>query len=151
MISLSNIFQPLTDESHYMSAFLRIHKNILDVRATAGNHANVRPIDNHDLRVRYMLEEIDEKEFKKTLEKRYYEYHKSMLYCNIYMMVYNSALILFDNLHAYSFGKKIKQKRLDFLFDIHVQFQKILEFANNKLDYNKKIYGHDPRFIKFHR
>jgi hypothetical protein len=68
------------------------------------------------------------------------------------MMVYNSAIILFDNLHAYTHGKiKLKIASLDFYFEIYLQFQKILEFANNKLDYNKSIFGHDPRFIKFHR
>ena len=152
MPNISNIFSPLKDEAHYMSAFLRIHKNILDVRATAGNHANVRPIDNHKFRVMLLTEDINKTQFKELIEKENYEYNRSLLYCNVYMMVYNSAIILFDNIFAGTHHKvKTKQTKLDFLFDIYCQFQKILEFANNKLDYNKKIFGHDPRFIKFHR
>ena len=151
MPAISDIFKPLINEAHYMCTFLRLHKNILDVRATAGNHAYVRQLDFHDLRVRFMLNEFNENDFMKLLEKRYYDHHKSLLYCNIYMMVYDSAIVLFDNLFAFCVDKKIKGSKLDFMFNIYIQFQKILEFANEKLEFNKRIYGHDERFIKFHR
>ena len=152
MIKMEDIFKPLASEEQYLAVFVRLHQNILHVRATAGNHANVRPIDNHDLRVQLLTNEIDETKFKELIETRNYDYNKSMMYCNIYMMVYTSAIILFDNLHAYSHNKiKLKMLPSDFYFEIYLQFQKILEFANNKLDYNKSIFGNDPRFIKFHR
>ena len=149
---LSLTIKPLENEVEYLSAFLKFHQNILHVRATAGNHANVQPYDNHDLRVQLLINEIDETKFKELVETRYYDYNKSMMYCNIYMMVYTSAIILFDNLHAYCHKKiKVKKLHIDFYYEIYLQFQKILEFANTKLDYNKSIFGNDPRFIKFHR
>jgi len=149
---ISLVIKPLESEAEYMSEFLKYHKDILHVRATAGNHANVQPFDNNDLRVQLLSNEIDEKRFKELVELKYYDYNKSMLYCNVYMMVYMSAIILFDNLYVYTHGKtKIKQSKLEFLFDTYLQFQKIIEFANSKLDYNKQIFGHDPRFIKFHQ
>jgi hypothetical protein len=149
---ISLVIKPLENEAEYMSEFLKYHKDILHVRATAGNHANVQPLDNNDLRVQLLSNEIDEKKFKELTELKYYDYNKSMLYCNIYMMVYMSAIILFDNLYVFTHSKtKIKQSKLEFLFDTYLQFQKIIEFANSKLDYNKQIFGHDPRFIKFHQ
>ena len=70
----------------------------MHVRATAGNHANVQPIDNHDLRVQLLINEIDETKFKELVETRYYDYNKSMMYCNIYMMVY---MCIISQNHSY--------------------------------------------------
>ena len=87
IISYLNIKEPLSSELEYRDIFIRLHKNILDVRATAGNHANVTVLDNHILRVKFMDGQINEKELKKQLEIDYYNYNRSILYSYVYMMV----------------------------------------------------------------
>ena len=151
--STSDLFAPLPSETHYLISFLSFHKDILNIRATSGNHANLRPIDNHPLRVKFMTGEINEEEFINTLEKDDFEYYKHMSYWYIYLMVFNTTTILFDNLYAYQVGKaKIKKKKPeDFMFDIYFQLQKTLEYANNVITYNDKAFGVDERFKKFKR
>ena len=149
----SDLFAPLPSQTHYLISFLSFHKDILNIRATSGNHANLRPIDNHPLRVKFMTGEIDEEEFINTLEKDDFEYYKHMSYWYIYLMVFNTATILFDNLYAYQIGKaKVKGKKIeDFMFEIYFQLQKTLEYANNVITYNDKAFGVDERFKKFKR
>ena len=151
--STSDLFAPLPSQTHYLISFLSFHKDILNIRGTSGNHANLRPIDNHPLRVKFMTGEINEEEFINTLEKDDFEYYKHMSYWYIYLMVFNTAAILFDNLYAYQIGKaKIKKKKPeDFMFDIYFQLQKTLEYANNVITYNDKAFGVDERFKKFKR
>jgi hypothetical protein len=100
-----------------------------------------------------MTGEIDEEEFINTLEKDDFEYYKHMSYWYIYLMVFNTATILFDNLYAYQIGKaKVKGKKIeDFMFEIYFQLQKTLEYANNVITYNDKAFGVDERFKKFKR
>ena len=46
---------------------------------------------------------------------------------------------MFDNLHAYTHHSVIlKQKKESYLYEVYIQIQKILEFANDTLDYNDK-------------
>jgi hypothetical protein len=151
--STSDLFAPLPSQTHYLISFLSFHKDILNIRATSGNHANLRPIDNHPLRVKFMTGEIDEEEFINTLEKDDFEYYKHMSYWYIYLMVFNTTTILFDNLYAYQIGKaKVKGKKIeDFMFEIYFQLQKTLEYANNVITYNDKAFGVDERFKKFKR
>jgi hypothetical protein len=148
-----DLFAPLPSKTHYLISFLSFHKDILNIRGTSGNHANLRPIDNHPLRVKFMAGEIDEEEFINTLEKDDFEYYKHMSYWYVYLMVFNTATILFDNLYAYRVAKvKIKKKKTeDFMFDIYFQLQKTLEYANNVITYNDNAFGVDERFKKFKR
>jgi len=151
IISYLNITEPLSSELEYRNIFVRLHKNILNVRATAGNHANVTVLDNHILRVKFMDDQINEKELKKQLEIDYYNYNRSILYSYVYMMVYNTAIILFDNLYFQLSKTRNPDKRIQVIHEIYLQMQQILEFANKQIDYNKTMFGHDERFVKFHR
>jgi len=160
MISLDDIFEPLKSEEQYLAVFLRLHENILNVRATAGNHANISPFYAQELRVQFLAKEIDKKGFIKLIEERDFDYNKSIMHYNIYNFVYTSATILFDNLDLFHKTKKQKEREaykihnkswLDFLFETHVQLQEILKYANERIDYMKSIFGNDDKFTKFHR
>jgi hypothetical protein len=156
---MSSYFDKFPSLEYYHLAFKKLHANILHVRATAGNHANVQEIDNHILRVKFMLGQIDEKELKETLFKEDYDFHRYISYFNIYLLVFQTTGILFDNLYAFTFDTKnkindkkiLKMKTIDFVHDIYVQIQKILEYGNEMLDYNNKCYGKDKLFVKFQR
>jgi hypothetical protein len=160
LINLEDIFEPLELEEQYLAVFLRLHENILKVRATAGNHANIRPFYAQELRVQLLVGEIIKNDFLKMLEENDFNYNKSMMYYNIYKLVYTSATILFDNLVVFRTTIKKKEREeykinnkswMEFLFETHCQLQKILEYANNRLDYMKSIFGNDNKFAKFHR
>jgi hypothetical protein len=153
---ITDLFAPLPSEDYYYLAFNNFRENILDVRATSGNHANVQPVDNHDLRVKLTVNEITESEMKTMIEERDFEYRKFMSYFNIYMTVYQSAIVIFDNLYAYTRERfKISDKRIRrqspmrFFFETYVQFQKLIQFANQCLVFNDSVYGSDVRFIQF--
>ena len=159
-ISLDEVFKPLKSEEQYLAVFLRLHDNILKVRATAGNHANVSPFYAQELRVQLLTKEIDKKEFIKLIEERDFDYNKSIMHYNIYNFVYTSATILFDNLDLFHKTKKQKEREaykihnkswLEFLFETHVQLQEVLKYANDRIDYMKSIFGNDDKFCKFHR
>ena len=67
------------------------------------------------------------------------------------MMVYNTATILFDNLYFQLSKTRNPITRIQIIHEIYLQMQQILEFANKQIDYNKTMFGHDKRFVKFHR
>ena len=155
---MNSVFDKFPSIEHYKLAFMRIHANILHVRATSGNHANVQDIDNHELRVKLICEEIQEKEMKVELFKNDYNFHRYITYFHIYLLVFQTTGILFDNLWAYHHSNKkitdksiLKMTPIDYMHEIYFQIQKILEYGNDLLDYNNKCYGEDPLFIKFNR
>ena len=155
MISL---FDKLPSIEHYRMAFKGLHANILHVRATSGNHANVVEVDNHELRVKLLCDDINEEEMKIILFKKDYDFHRYISYFNIYLLVFQVTGILFDNLWAYHFDNKkcadksiLKINSFDYIHSIYFQIQKILEYGNECLDYNNKCYGEDPLFVKFNR
>ncbi len=153
-----DLFEPLPSPAYYYLAFNRLRDNILNVRATSGNHANVRPVDNHDLRVKLQLNQIKENEMKTMLVEREDKYYRYMSYFTIYMTVYQSSTIIFDNLYAFTCERfKVKKEAIktksmeQFHFETYVQLQKLLEYANECLEFNDKVYGPDPIFIQFKR
>jgi len=155
---MTTFFDKLPTIEHYRLAFKRLHANILHVRATSGNHANIRMVDNHDLRVKLIIEEINEKDMLNELFKRDYDFHRYISYFNIYLLVFQTTGILFDNLWAYHFDNKkcvdksvLKTEPFEYMHSIYFQIQKILEYGNECLDYNNKTYGEDPLFLKFNR
>jgi hypothetical protein len=155
--SVSDVMHELPSPAHYCLAFENFRQGILDVRATSGNHANLQPIDNIDLRVQLQVDEITMKKMKKTLLERDDDYRRCMAYRNVYFMVYETAIILFDNLSAFTrqrFRLSKEYKRLplkQFLFQLYIQFQELFKMANDCLDYNNQVYGVDERFVKFQR
>ena len=155
---MNTFFDKLPTIEHYRLAFKRLHANILHIRATSGNHANIRMVDNHDLRVKLISEEINEKDMLNELFKRDYDFHRYISYFNIYLLVFQTTGILFDNLWAYHFDNKkcvdksiLKIEPLAYMHNIYFQIQKILEYGNECLDYNNKCYGNDPLFLNFNR
>jgi len=156
--SRNTVFDKFPNIEHYKLAFMKIHENILHVRATSGNHANIQDIDNLDLRVKLICEEINEKEMKHELFNRDYKFHRYITYFNIYLLVFQTTGILFDNLWAWHHSSVkivdksiLKMSPLNYMHEIYFQIQKILEYGNDLLDYNNKCYGEDPLFIKFNR
>ncbi len=157
--SIYNFYEKLPSIEHYILAFRNLHSGILYIRATSGNHANIDPIDNHKYRVQLLLNEINEKTFKKKIVTDYLNFKKFISYFNVYNMVFQFTGILFDNLWAYthnkievkSFKKKYMIKFEDMLHITYVEIQKILEQANEMIDYNDKAFGKDERFMKFSR
>lgn len=154
--AIHDILQPFPSADYYVVALVRLHQVILHVRSTSGNHANVQPVNNHDLRVRLQLDEISEPEVKTELLRRYDEHYRCMSYCHIYMHVYNTAIILFDNLYVLtckrghiSDASLRKKSRPSIYHDTYLSLQRLLSAANESLDFNNQVFGSDVRFVKF--
>jgi hypothetical protein len=147
-----DFFAELPSIPHYTIAFKNFHSKILTVRATSGNHANIQPVDNHDLRVQIMIKYIDQTTMKQELIKRDLSYHRHIAYMYVYTMVFQTSAILFDNLYAYTHRQAIvKKKPMEFMYEIYYQIQALLKYANEKLEYYNRIYGEDARFVYFDR
>lgn len=147
---IKSIMDPLPSSSHYLIALTNLREVILNVRATSGNHANIRSIDNHDLRVLLLTNTIDEQEFSVKIEERDYEYKYYTLYYQIYQMVFNMATIIFDNFYVMARKKfKVKKSRNDILFETYTELQNILNIANSYISKYDTIFGKNEKFIKF--
>jgi len=149
---------PLPSHAHYYTAFNRLRDHILDVRATSGNHANVQQVDNQDLRVMLISNEITLEQMKEKVAKRDTDYHRFMAYNNVYMLVYESTIVIFDNIYAftcerYKLSAELKRNypHERFFYESYVQLQRLLEFANECLEFNDRVYGKDPRFVRYRR
>jgi hypothetical protein len=137
-------YNPLSCEEHYGFIFLAMHRHILDIRANSGNHANARPVDNHDLRVRFIANEISEEEFKNLIAMRDFEYKRLCEYRDVYLGVFDVAPGLFENLF-----KIVHNKKEYPFYKTYVQLQKLLQSANEALERLNRIYGNDKRFVNY--
>jgi hypothetical protein len=156
--SVNDLLAPLPSHAHYYLAFLRLRDNILDVRANSGNHANVQPVNNLDLRVRLVTNEITREQLRTEVYKRDHEYRRVMAYHHVYMLVYETAIVIFDNVYAftcerYKLAREWKRNypRERFFYESYAQLQKLLAFANECLEFNDKVYGKNERFGRYKR
>jgi hypothetical protein len=154
--SVSDIKNPLASCAHYYVAFENLRQKIVHLRATSGNHAYVQPVDNRDLRVQWLVNEIDQAQFRSKVISRDFEYRRMICYCNVYLSVYQLSLIIFDNIYTFAKEKhKIKVQGLrkksfeSFLFDMYSELQNVLHTGNECLDYYDLTFGADPRLHHF--
>jgi hypothetical protein len=103
LVRINNLEDRLPSIEYYCLALRNFHSNILDIRSNEGNHANIAYPDNHDLRVRYLTNEIDENNMAETIESREYDWYKSNALFQIYDMVFQSAGDIF---HSFSIRPK---------------------------------------------
>lgn len=147
-----NLYEKLPLIEHYFVAFLNLRESILYVRSTSGNHVNIGYPDNHDLRIKLITNEINEEEFKSVIEKRDYDFRKSMCYWEVYSTVFEISSILFDNLFVYTHKRtKIKKKKEEYFHELYIYIQTLLEQANNQILCLHKAFGKDERLIYFQR
>lgn len=148
--SLINLQEELPDIPYYLIAFINLRESILNVRATSGNHVNINIPDNHDLRVKLLVNQISEENFKSKIEERDFEFKKSMLYWEIYSTVFEITKILFNNLFTYThYNTKIKKKKKAYMYEIYNNIQIILHEANKKITYFDHVFGKDERLNCF--
>jgi hypothetical protein len=147
---ISNLKDELPSIYHYVIAFKNLWTNILNIRATSGNHANMTNPDYHNLRIQFLVNEIDADTMKQKIEEQDFEYQKMMLYWQIYSTTFLFSTILFDNLFTFTNKRtKIKITREKFMYDIYLQFQNLLEYSNKCLTYYDKVFGKDNRLEHF--
>jgi len=157
--AVHDLLAPLPSHAHYYLALNHLRDGILHVRATSGNHANIQPTDNHDLRVRLQVNEITLDEMKAQVIERDTEYRRYMAYCSVYLTVYESSIIMFDNLFAFTcerfkLSRQVAKQQFpvdQFLHETYLQLQHLLTLANECLDFKSKVYGEDPMFVRFQR
>jgi len=133
---IPNLLDGLPSQEFYCLALRNFHSNILEVRSTAGNHANMLVPDNHPLRVRYLSNNIEEDEFKEEIERREYEWHENITLFYIYDMVFRSAGDIYHNLHS----RKTLGKFKDIYHDIFIEILKLIEYGNKCLEEHDKAY-----------
>jgi len=141
---IANLYDGLPSKEFYCLAIRNLHSNILEVRSTAGNHANMVVPDNHSLRVRFLTNNIEETEFKDEIEKREYEWHENITKFYIYDMVFRSTGDIFDNmLHRKNTGKY-----KDLYHNIFIELLNILEYGNDCLEEHDRVYNSKSRKFK---
>ncbi len=155
--ALDDIWQPLQSRAHYYVAFENLRQKIIHVRATSGNHANSQLNDNRDLRVRLQAVEIDDAQFRDLVVSRDFEYRRLSCYRDVYLTVYELALVIFDNLYAFTrerdkIPSAILRRRRSydgFLFETYTQLLHALHAANECLVRFDQIFGLDARLNRF--
>lgn len=133
---ICNLMSGLPSNEFYCLALRNFHGNILEVRSTAGNHANMIFPNNHELRVRYLTNNMEEDEFKEEIERKEYEWHENITLFYIYDMVFRSAGDIYHNLYS----KKTVGKFKDIYHDIYIEILKLIEYGNNCLYEHDKAY-----------
>lgn len=133
---IDNLLNGLPSKEFYCLALRNFHGNILEVRSTAGNHANMLVPDNHQLRVRYLSNNIEEDEFKEEIERREYEWHENITLFYIYDMVFRCAGDIYHNLHS----RKTLGKFKDIYHDTFIEIMKLIEYVNKCLEYHDNLY-----------
>ena len=133
---IPNLLDGLPSKEFYCLALRNFHGNILDVRSTAGNHANMVVPDNHSLRVRYLTNNMEEDEFKIEIERREYEWHENITLFYIYDMVFRSAGDIYHNLMS----RKTLGKYKDMYHDTFIEIIKLIEYGNKCLEEHDKAY-----------
>ena len=100
---------PLVDGINYLSTtnkkfanFLHIYRQLAHIQRVEVNRYHVPNGGaqiNEDLRINYMLNEISEKNFASTLQKREKERQKKLEYYQIYQMVFNTGAEYMRQMH----------------------------------------------------
>jgi len=138
---IENIYNDLPSTELYCLALRNFHTNILHVRSTAGNHANMVAVNNHSIRVLYMTNNMEEDDFKNEIEHREYEWHQNITLFYIYDMVFRSAGDIYHNLLLNNTIEKIKSTYIEML--------KLIEYANKFLEKHDMVYKtKSMKFIK---
>ena len=133
---IPNLLDGLPSKEFYCLAIRNFHSNILEVRSTAGNHANMVVPDNHATRVRYLTNNMEEDEFINEIERREYEWHENITLFYIYDMVFRSAGDIYHNLMS----RKTLGKYKDMYHDTFIEILKLLEYGNMCLEEHDKAY-----------
>jgi hypothetical protein len=75
-----------------------IHRHFIHVEETIRRRLHTQVPDNHELRVKYLLQELDMKKFKTRLQEVDKAYRKSVAKNQVYQMAYTVAGDLFRKL-----------------------------------------------------
>jgi hypothetical protein len=126
------------------------HREILHFSAM--NRVAVPAVDNHELRVKLLLKEIDEEKFKVLLQRADKAYRKSVAKRQIYDMTYNVAGDIFRNMiNGTSIQDTFKSveallqysnsalKRVSVAYSCVVDYYKIIEWSDEPLTYNNLL------------
>jgi len=126
--SIDNFLDGLPSDELYCLALRNFHSNILQVRSTAGNHANMAVPDNHVIRVCYLTNNMEEDDFKNEIERREYEWNENITLFYIYDMVFRSAGDIFHNIRTRKYH------------DAFIEIITLLEYGNKCLEEHDMIY-----------
>ena len=127
--------------THYKKIIRTIGLNLMIIRLDhLPKFVNVIT-DNSDLRVRYLMEEITEEQFKITLKKRDKENRKHKKLSQILNMYVNSLTEIFYRLHYYTQLKVGDPDLYDYInFSPIDEIKGLIEYTNSCFEDIKKVY-----------
>lgn len=124
--------KPLVSDTAYIIALTAYHQHIIDKNQFYVNHQHIQPPDNHVLRVKYMLGEIDEPKMRVQIQRLDKAYRKDLAKRHVYEMVYQASSDIYRNM-LNTTGKPE-------FHNTYLQLIELLTYANGCFNRLEKVY-----------
>jgi hypothetical protein len=92
-----DIKAPFENDLAYVVALTTYHRNIIHINRTVIRALTTDPPNNHDLRVKFMLGDINEETLRISLQRRDKAYRKDIAKRHVYEMVYQASSDILRN------------------------------------------------------
>ena len=124
--------KPLASDTAYIIALTAYHQHIIDQNQYI--HGLVtQPPDNHILRVKYMLGEIDEPKMRVQIQRLDKAYRKDLAKRHVYDLVYQASSDIYRNF------VNTPSSKPDF-HNTYLQLVELLTYANTCFNRLEKVY-----------
>lgn len=124
--------KPLVSDTAYIIALTAYHQHIIDKNQFYVNQQHIQPPDNHVLRVKYMLGEIDEPKMRVQIQRLDKAYRKDLAKRHVYEMVYQASSDIYRNM-LNTTGKPE-------FHNTYLQLVELLTYANSCFNRLEKVY-----------
>ena len=124
--------KPLVSDTAYIIALTAYHQHIIDKNQFYVNQQPIQPPDNHVLRVKYMLGEIDEPKMRVQIQRLDKAYRKDLAKRHVYEMVYQASSDIYRNM-LNTTGKPE-------FHNTYLQLIELLTYANGCFNRLEKVY-----------
>lgn len=124
--------KPLVSDTAYIIALTAYHQHIIDKNQFYVNQQHIQPPDNHVLRVKYMLGEIDEPKMRVQIQRLDKAYRKDLAKRHVYEMVYQASSDIYRNM-LNTTGKPE-------FHNTYLQLIELLTYANGCFNRLEKVY-----------